>query len=412
MKVYLVGGAVRDAALNIPVHERDWCVTGATPEDMQAQGFRPVGRDFPVFLHPDTGEEYALARTERKTAAGYHGFAFHAAPDVRIEDDLRRRDLTINAMARDEDGTLIDPYGGMRDIEARLLRHVSEAFVEDPVRILRVARFAARFRPLGFRVADETMTLMRDIVAAGEADALVADRVWKETERALIAGGSRVYFETLRECGALAVVFPEIDALFGVPQPPRYHPEIDTGLHTMMVLDQAEKLSDSLEVRFAALVHDLGKATTPADRLPGHRGHEQRGVAIIRRMGERLPLPKACRELGSKVSEFHLHCHRAMELRADTILRVIEALDGFRRPERFEQFLLCCEADARGRTGFEDRDYPQADYLRAALAAANSVDAGAIARQAQGQDIPGAIRAARCRAIRERMDAVRPAGRE
>ncbi len=401
MKVYLVGGAVRDELLGIPVRERDWCVTGATPDEMLDLGFRPVGKDFPVFLHPETNEEYALARTERKTAAGYHGFDFNTSPDVTIEEDLGRRDLTINALARDDAGELIDPFGGAADIENRVLRHVSDAFIEDPVRILRVARFAARFHNAGFAVADETMGLMRRIVADGEADSLVPDRVWKETERALAGTNARVFFETLRDCGALAVVFPEIDALFGVPQPAKWHPEIDTGLHTMLVLEQAERLSGEIAVRFAALVHDLGKATTDKAVLPKHPGHEKRSVKLIRRLAERLPVPRQCRDLAMIVAEFHTHCHRALELKDTTILKVLERADAFRRPQRFEQFLLACEADARGRTGLEDRDYPQVDLLRAAFTAAAAVDAGAIAAETDERRIPEAIRKARAAAIRE-----------
>ncbi len=400
MQVYLVGGAVRDRALNLPVTENDWCVTGATPDDMLAKKYRPVGKDFPVFLHPETNEEYALARTERKTVAGYHGFQFNTSPDIGIEEDLKRRDLTINAMARDENDMLVDPYGGMRDIEARKLRHVSEAFVEDPVRVLRVAKFAARFHTLGFTVAEETMKLMRDMVKAGEVDALVPDRVWKETEAALAGRNARVYFETLRSAGALAVLFPEIDSLFGVPQSKKWHPEVDTGLHTMLVLDQVEALSTDLDTRFAALVHDLGKGTTCQSDLPSHPGHEKRGVKLVDALCERYPVPKACRDLGRLVAEYHLHCHRAFELRAKTILKLIEAADGFRRPERFAKFLLCCEADARGRTGLEEREYPQVDYLRALFAAAQGVDAGAIAKEVSGQDIPKAIRRARLSAIK------------
>jgi tRNA nucleotidyltransferase (CCA-adding enzyme) len=400
MQVYLVGGAVRDELLGLPVTEKDWCVVGATPDQMLDLGFRAVGRDFPVFLHPETSEEYALARTERKTGAGYHGFAFDTSPEVTIEEDLGRRDLTINAMARDADGNLVDPYGGATDVERRILRHVSDAFVEDPVRILRVARFAARFHDLGFSIAPETMQLMQRIVADGEADALVPDRVWKETQTALEARNARVFFETLRECGALRVVFPEVDALFGVPQPERWHPEIDTGLHTMMVLEQAERLGGGLDVRFAALVHDLGKATTRSSDLPGHPGHERRSVKLIRRMAERLPIPKSCRELGLLVAEFHTHCHRAFELRDVTVLKVLERADAFRRPERFENFLLACEADARGRTGLEDRDYPQAAMFRAAFRAARAVDAGRIAKAAGDGDIRKAIATARTTAIR------------
>jgi tRNA nucleotidyltransferase (CCA-adding enzyme) len=401
MQIYLVGGAVRDEQLGIPYSERDWCVVGATPDEMLELGYRQVGKDFPVFLHPETQEEYALARKERKTAPGYHGFAFDYSADVSIEEDLLRRDLTINAMAKDPDGKLIDPSGGSRDIEERQLRHVSAAFSEDPVRILRVAKFAARLHQHGFRIAPETLQLMRRMVTAGEVDALVPDRVWRETEEALRGSNLRVYFEVLRECGALAVLFPEIEALFGVPQPEQWHPEIDTGVHLMMVLDQAEKISNDLEVRFAALTHDLGKGTTPKHFLPGHAGHETRGLALIRQVAERLPIPKACRDLALLVSEFHTHCHRALELRAKTLLKVLEKTDAFRRPDRFEQFVLTCEADARGRLGLEQRRYPQADYLRGAYAAAAAVDAAAIAKEHTNSKIPKAIRRARLAALRE-----------
>jgi tRNA nucleotidyltransferase (CCA-adding enzyme) len=399
MQVYLVGGAVRDEQLGIPVKERDWCVVGATSDALIDNGYMRVGKDFPVFLHPETGEEYALARTERKTAAGYHGFAFDTSPDVTIEEDLSRRDLTINALAVDSSGKLIDPFGGIRDLEKRLIRHVSDAFAEDPVRILRAAKFAARFAHLGFRIAPETRDLMRQMVLDGEADALVPDRVWKETEAALAGQNPRLFFEALRACGALRVVFPEVDALFGVPQPAQWHPEIDTGLHVMMVIEQAEKLSPDAEVRFAALVHDLGKATTnPAD-LPSHPGHEQRSRKLIGKMAERLPLPRACRDLGMVVAEYHTHCHRAFELRDETVVKVFEKTDAFRRPERFEQFLLACEADARGRTGFEKLDYVQADHLRAAFAVAAAVNAGAIAQDNKDTEIAAAIRAARVHAV-------------
>jgi len=400
MQVYLVGGAVRDEQLEIPVSERDWCIVGATPDELTNQGYKQVGKDFPVFLHPETGEEYALARTERKTAAGYHGFEFHTTPDVTIEDDLGRRDLTINAIARDSDGNVVDPYNGMDDIDNRVLRHVSDAFAEDPVRILRVARFAARFAALGFRIAPETMQLMRSMVAEGEVDALVPDRVWKETESALMGNSSRVFFEVLRECGALRVLYPEVEVLFGIPQPEKWHPEIDTGLHVMMVLEQAEKLSGDIEVRFAALVHDLGKGTTPRRVWPSHAGHEQRGVKLIRSLAKRLPVPNSCRDLGMLAAEFHTHCHRAYELRADTILRVLESADAFRRPERFEQFLLTCEADARGRKGLEQRDYAQADLFRGALAAALDVDSAGIAASNEQGTIPAAIRKARLAAVK------------
>ncbi len=401
MQVYLVGGAVRDEQLGISHKERDWCVVGATPNEMLGAGYKKVGKDFPVFLHPKTNEEYALARTERKTAPGYHGFAFDFSPDVSIEDDLQRRDLTINALAKDGDGHLIDPYGGMRDVKNRVLRHVSDAFREDPVRILRVAKFAARFSGFGFKIAGETMALMRHMVDDGEVDALVPDRVWKETEEALRGSNVRVFFEVLRASGALQKLFPEVDRLFGVPQPEEWHPEIDTGLHTMMVLDQAESLSNDLEVRFAALTHDLGKGTTPKAALPRHLRHEARGARLIREMADRMPIPKACRDLGILVADLHTHCHRALELRDKTILKVLEESDAFRRPERFEQFLIACEADARGRTGLENRDYPQADFLRGAFAAASAVDSGAIAKQHEGSKIPTAIREARQDAIRE-----------
>ena len=399
MQVYLVGGAVRDEQLGLPVKERDWCVVGASPDDLVNAGYKQVGKDFPVFLHPETGEEYALARTERKTAAGYHGFAFDTSTEVTIEEDLSRRDLTINALARDPDGNLIDPFGGLRDLERRLIRHVSDAFVEDPVRILRAARFAARFAGLGFRIAPETRDLMRQMVVNGEADALVPDRVWKETETALAGPNPHLYFEALRGCGALKVVFPEVDALFGVPQPPRWHPEIDTGLHTMMVIEQSEKLSADIEVRFAALVHDIGKGTTnPAD-LPSHPGHEQRGNKLIRKMAERLPVPRACRDLAVIVAEYHTHCHRAFELKDSTVVKVLEKTDAFRRPQRFEQFLLACEADGRGRLGLENRDYSQSAHLRTAFAAASAVDAGCIAGNSDDAQIAQAIRAARVRAV-------------
>jgi tRNA nucleotidyltransferase (CCA-adding enzyme) len=409
MQIYLVGGAVRDAQLGIPHKERDWCVVGGTAAELEALGYRRVGKDFPVFLHPETSEEYALARTERKTAPGYHGFEFDCSSDVTIEQDLGRRDLTINALAQDENGALIDPWGGLDDIENRVLRHVSDAFVEDPVRVLRVARFAARFHHLGFTIADETLQLMQKIVDDGEVDALVPDRVWKETELALGGRDVRVFIETLRDCGALRVLFPEVDALFGVPQPAKWHPEIDTGLHVMMVLDQAEKLSTDLDVRFAALVHDLGKGNTPKSKLPSHPGHEIRGVKLIRGLSERLPVPNACRDLGLLVSEFHTHVHRAFELRPKTVLKVLERTDAFRRPDRFERFLLTCEADARGRGGLEDRDYPQANFFRGAFGAANSIDAGAVAGAHEGSKIPRAIRRERERAIAAfTMDAQSP----
>lgn len=402
MEVYLVGGAVRDELLGLPVKERDWCVVGATPDELKDLGYRPVGKDFPVFLHPDTAEEYALARTERKTVAGYHGFTFYTAPDVTIEQDLGRRDLTVNAIARDSNNRLIDPFGGRQDLDKKLLRHVSDAFAEDPVRILRTARFAARYRPLGFHVAEETMQLMNDMVRNGEADALVPDRVWKETEAALGESNPHVFFEVLRSCGALKTVFPEIDALFGIPQPEKWHPEIDTGVHTLMVLQQAALLSESIDVRFAGLVHDLGKATTEKSKLPSHPGHEARGVKLVRSMGERLPLPNACRDLACLAAEFHTVFHRAFELRASTVLKVLDRSDAFRRPERFEKLLLACEADARGRKGLEDREYPQADYFRGAYEAASGVDISDLKKgDLPGAEIGKAIHDRRQRAIEQ-----------
>lgn len=371
MKIYLVGGAVRDELLGLPVRERDWVVVGARPADLADQGYRPVGKDFPVFLHPDTSEEYALARTERKTGPGYRGFETRFSPDVTLEQDLQRRDLTFNAMARDPDtGALIDPYGGERDLRARLLRHVSPAFVEDPVRVLRVARFAARFASLGFKVAPETLDLMRTIAAKGELDALVPERVWQETQRALETDSPSRYFEVLREGGALAVVFPEVAALFGVPQPEQWHPEIDSGIHTLMVIEQAARLTKDPVVRFAALTHDLGKGTTPREDWPRHVAHEHRSVGLINAMCSRLRIPNAYRELAVLVGRHHLLAHKIAELRDTTLLDLIEKLDAFRRPERFEQFVLACEADARGRKGLENRDYPQAEILRRAFQAA------------------------------------------
>jgi tRNA nucleotidyltransferase (CCA-adding enzyme) len=367
MQIYLVGGAVRDELLGLPVRERDWVVVGARPEELQARGFKPVGKDFPVFLHPRNGEEYALARTERKTGPGYRGFETLFSPDVTLEQDLERRDLTINAIAKDPDGGgLIDPFGGQRDLGERVLRHVSGAFVEDPVRVLRVARFAARFAPLGFKVAPETLDLMREIAARGELDALVSERVWQETQRALEMPAPARFFEVLREANALPIIFPELHALFGVPQPEQWHPEIDTGVHTLMVLEQAAKLSDDPVVRFAALTHDLGKGTTPPSEWPRHIAHEQRGVALVEAMCDRLKIPNAYRELAVLVSRYHLDAHRVTELRDSTLLEVLERLDAFRRPARFEQWVLACEADARGRKGLENRDYPQADHLRRA----------------------------------------------
>jgi len=378
MKVYEVGGAVRDALLGLPVNERDWVVVGATPDELTAQGYKRVGRDFPVFLHPQTGEEYALARTERKTAPGYTGFAFNTASTVTLEQDLERRDLTINAIARAPDGEIIDPWSGRADLAARVLRHVSPAFREDPLRVLRVARFAARFVPLGFTVAPATLELMREIVAAGEMEALTVERVWQETVKGLRTQRPDVYFEVLRDCGALQRLFPEVDALFGVPQPARWHPEIDTGVHLLMALRVAAEISTSEPVRFAVLTHDLGKGTTPSDLLPRHHGHEERSVELLERLCARLPVPNKYRELAVLVARHHGVVHKAAELRPQTVLKLITETDGIRQPERFEEFLLACEADARGRKGLEQQPYPQADRLRTALRAARGVDAGAV----------------------------------
>jgi tRNA nucleotidyltransferase (CCA-adding enzyme) len=373
MQVYLVGGAVRDRLLGLPVRERDWVVVGAEPAELERQGYTSVGKEFPVFLHPQTHEEHALARLERKVAPGYRGFVTQFSPDVKLEDDLRRRDLTINALAEQPDGTIVDPFGGQRDLQARVLRHVSEAFLEDPVRVLRVARFAARFASLGFTVAPETRELMQRMVTSGEIDALVPERVWKETERALGESRPEVFFETLRDCGALAVIFPEIEALYGVPQPPQWHPEIDTGVHVMMALRLASRISDSKVVRFAVLMHDLGKARTPAGKLPSHPGHEEASVPLIEALVARLKVPNEYRELALLAARHHGLVHRAFELRPATVLKLLEETDAFRRPERFAQFLLACEADARGRKGLEERPYPQADYLRRARAAVAGV---------------------------------------
>jgi tRNA nucleotidyltransferase (CCA-adding enzyme) len=389
MEIYLVGGAVRDRLLGLEVKDRDYVVVGATPAQMVAQGFRPVGADFPVFLHPQTNEQYALARTERKTGHGYKGFTVYAAPDVTLEDDLRRRDLTINAMAEREDGALIDPFGGANDLRARTLRHISPAFVEDPLRVLRAARFAARYAERGFVVAEETRALMRDMVESGELDHLVAERVWAELERALSESTPSRFFEVLRECGALARLFPELDALFGVPQPTKYHPEIDTGVHTMMVLTQAARLSTDTRVRFAALTHDLGKGATPRAQWPRHVGHERRSAAIVNDFCKQWRVPNDYRDLAAAVARYHLHCHRATELRPATLLATLEAIDAFRRPERFELFLLACEADMRGRTGWEDRPYPQADRFRRAFEAARAIDTAAIA--AGNKDADGTV---------------------
>jgi tRNA nucleotidyltransferase (CCA-adding enzyme) len=400
MQVYLVGGAVRDRLLGLPVRERDWVVVGATPEELAAAGYKSVGREFPVFLHPTTHEEHALARLERKVAPGYRGFTTQFSPDVTLEDDLKRRDLTINAMAQGADGAIIDPHGGQKDLAARLLRHVSAAFVEDPVRILRVARFAARFAALGFQIAPDTLELMRRMTAAGEVDALVPERVWQETERALGESEPQVFFETLRACGALAIVFPEIDALFGVPQPPRWHPEVDTGVHVMLALRYAASVGAASSVRFAVLVHDLGKARTPRELWPSHHGHEEAGVAPIEALCERLKVPASHRELALLAARYHTLVHRALELKSTTLLTLLEDCDAFRRPARFAEFLEACEADARGRAGREREPYPQANYLRRACTAAAAVTMTEEERQGlSGPAIGDAIRKRRLAAV-------------
>jgi len=401
MEIYLVGGAVRDQLLNLEVKDRDWVVVGATPQEMLDAGYQQVGKDFPVFLHPDTHEEYALARTERKTAPGYSGFEMHASPDVTLEQDLLRRDLTINAIAQDSDGNIIDPFNGQEDLNNGLLKHVSNAFSEDPVRILRVARFAARFAQWGFKVSHGTNALMRKMVSNGEVDALVAERVWQETQRALCEDHPAVFFKVLRGCGALAVLFPEVNALYGVPQPEKHHAEIDSGIHVMMVVEMAAQLTNDPEVRFAALVHDLGKATTPEDILPQHIGHEDRSVDLVNALCHRLRVPNDYQELAVLTAKYHTHCHRALELRATTIVDTFNAMDAWRKPQRCEQFFLACEADARGRKGCEDNAYPQADYLRSALAACRDINAREFVDQGlEGKQIQQAMREARISAVK------------
>lgn len=387
MQTYKVGGAVRDALLGLPVQDNDWVVVGADPQEMIVTGYLPVGKDFPVFLHPVTKEEYALARTERKTARGYHGFTFHAEADVTLEEDLARRDLTINAIAQDGDGRLIDPYHGQRDLEAKVLRHVTDAFREDPVRILRVARFAARFSD--FTVAPETVALMREMVEAGEVDALVAERVWQELARGLMEGKPSRMFEVLRECGALARLLPEVERLWGVPQRAEYHPEVDTGVHLMMVMDMSASLNGPLPVRFACLMHDLGKGTTPASVLPKHHGHEMRSARLLQGVCERLRVPTECRELADVVAREHGNIHRSAELGAAALVRLLERCDAFRKPLRFELALLACECDARGRLGMENKPYPSRNRLLAALAAAQQVQTSEVAALARERNLDG-----------------------
>lgn len=401
MQVYLVGGAVRDRILGHPVVEKDYVVVGATPDQLIAQGFQPVGKDFPVFLHPETKEEYALARTERKSGHGYHGFEFFTAPDVSLEEDLIRRDLTINAMAMDDEGQVIDPYHGLEDINQKILRHVSDAFIEDPLRVLRVARFAARYHAYGFQVADETLDLMRKLAQSGELNTLTPERVWKETSRALMEEHADIYFDVLRQCGALKVLFPEIDALFGVPQRPEYHPEIDCGIHTLMSLKQACKANYSLDVRYAVLVHDLGKALTPAEELPRHIMHEERGIQPVTEISERLRVPTLTKQLALAVCKEHLKCHQAFTLKAGTLWRLLQRLDVLRRPERVEAFVQACECDARGRLGLENREYPQAKYILEAVNVVRSIKASDLPVDVKGPDIGEMLIQRRIEAIAE-----------
>lgn len=381
MDIYLVGGAVRDQLLGIPSYDKDWMVVGSSPQEMLAQGFRAVGQDFPVFLHPDTQEEYALARTERKSGQGYTGFECHYAPDVTLEDDLARRDLTINAIAQSSDGTLHDPYGGESDLHNRVLRHVSPAFSEDPLRVLRVARFAAKLQPLGFTIATETMVLMQQIVDSGELQHLTAERIWQEWQKSLSTSEPQVFLEILKQCGALAVILPEINRLFGVPQPERWHPEIDTGIHTLMVAKQATLLSPNLAVRFAAQVHDLGKGVTPESEWPSHKMHCHTGIKLIKQLCQRLTVPNEYRDLALLVCQHHSNIHRTLELKASTALKLLNQIDAWRKPQRFEQILLCCQADHQGRLGLESMPYPQAKQMRDYYQAAVEIDVQSIITQ-------------------------------
>jgi len=406
MQVYKVGGSVRDRLLGLPVTDIDRVVVGATTEEMLAKGFRPVGADFPVFLHPKTGEEYALARTERKSGRGYGGFTFYASPEVTLEEDLIRRDLTINAMAEDDQLNLTDPYHGQRDLEARILRHVSPSFAEDPLRVLRVARFAARYAGLGFTVADETMDLMRQLSESGELQALTAERSWKEISRALLEDHPQVFIQVLRDCGALKELMPEVDALFGVPQPETHHPEIDTGLHTLSVLEQSALHKQPLTVRWACLLHDLGKGLTPEEEWPRHIAHEHTGLKLIKAVDERFKVPKDCQELALLVGQYHTHGHRALELKASTLLELLQSFDIYRRPQRFEEFIAACEMDARGRKGLEQRSYPQADYLRGAAKAARAVAVQPLLEQGfKGPELGEALKRERLKALKAYKEA-------
>ncbi|WFP96000.1 multifunctional CCA addition/repair protein [Acinetobacter sp. ANC 7201] len=401
MQVYLVGGAVRDHLLGFPYHEKDYVVVGATPEQLIASGYQPVGKDFPVFLHPDTKDEYALARTERKSGHGYHGFSFYTDPSVTLEEDLIRRDLTINAIAMDDDGKIYDPYGGQQDLNNKILRHVSNAFVEDPLRVLRIARFAARYKALGFKVAPETLALMHQLSESGELEALTPERVWKETSRALMEDHADEYFEVLRSCGALKILFPEIDALYGIPQRPEYHPEIDCGIHTMMSLQQACKANYSLDVRFAVLVHDLGKALTPKDELPRHIMHEERGVKPVTEVCDRLKVPTNTKQLALAVCKEHLKCHQALTLKPGTLWRLLQRLDVLRRPERVEAFVQACECDSRGRLGLENREYPQSRYILDAIQVVRNIKAQDLPADVKGQEIGEMLIERRIQAIAE-----------
>lgn len=409
MQIYKVGGAVRDRLLGRPVTDIDWVVVGATVEQMQAQGYRPVGADFPVFLHPHSGEEYALARTERKSGRGYGGFTFHASPEVTLEEDLVRRDLTINAMAEDEQGRITDPYKGQQDLQDRILRHVSPAFAEDPLRVLRVARFAARYAGLGFQVAPETLSLMRELSESGELQALTAERSWKEIARALMEEQPQVFIQVLRDCGALKQLMPELDVLFGVPQPAAHHPEIDTGVHTLSVLEQAARHNQPLTVRWACLLHDLGKGLTPEEEWPRHIAHEHRGLKAIKAVNQRFKAPRDCQELALLVGEYHTHGHRALELKASTLLELLQRFDVYRRPQRFEEFIAACEMDARGRLGLEERDYPQAAYLRGAADAARAVAVQPLVEKGfTGQGLGEAIKRERLNALKAYKESAKP----
>ncbi|ROQ46570.1 multifunctional CCA addition/repair protein [Pseudomonas putida] len=409
MQIYKVGGAVRDRLLGRPVTDIDWVVVGATVEQMQAQGYRPVGADFPVFLHPHSGEEYALARTERKSGSGYGGFTFHASPEVTLEEDLVRRDLTINAMAEDEQGRITDPYKGQQDLKDRILRHVSPAFAEDPLRVLRVARFAARYAGLGFQVAPETLALMRELSESGELQALTAERSWKEIARALMEEQPQVFIQVLRDCGALKQLMPELDVLFGVPQPAAHHPEIDTGVHTLSVLEQAARHNQPLTVRWACLLHDLGKGLTPEEEWPRHIAHEHRGLKAIKAVNQRFKVPRDCQELALLVGEYHTHGHRALELKASTLLELLQRFDVYRRPQRFEEFIAACEMDARGRLGLEERDYPQATYLRGAADAARAVAVQPLVEKGfAGQGLGEAIKRERLNALKAYKESAKP----